>query len=65
MIDVRVRAGAALAATGAEEGGRADALAGGVGGVRALGGGFATIETVGSEARARSTSSRDAPLSAC
>src|SRR3954471_21906052 len=66
VIDVRGRAGAALAATGAEEGGRADALAGGVGGIRALGGGgFATIETVGSEARARSTSSRDAPLSAC
>src|SRR3954466_1725044 len=66
VIDVRGRAGAALAATGAEEGGRASALAGGVGGVGALaGGGFATIETVGSEARARSTSSRDAPLSAC
>ncbi|MFL5432841.1 MAG: hypothetical protein ACJ79M_24735, partial [Myxococcales bacterium] len=66
MIDVRVRAGAALAATGAEEGGRTGALAGAVGAVRALGGGgFATIETVGSEARARSTSSRDAPLSAC
>ncbi|MFL5457912.1 MAG: hypothetical protein ACJ78X_16045, partial [Myxococcales bacterium] len=66
MIDVRVRAGAALAATGAEEGGRTGALADGVGAVRALGGGgFATIETVGSEARARSTSSRDAPLSAC
>src|SRR3954469_6690416 len=66
VIDVRVRAGAALAATGAGEGDRAGALAGGVGGVRALGGGgFATIETVGSEARARSTSSRDAPLSAC
>src|SRR3954466_12632578 len=66
VIDVRGRAGAALAATGAEEGGRASALAGGVGAVRALGGGgFATIETVGSDARARSTSSRDAPLSAC
>src|SRR4051794_36608562 len=61
VIDARARACAVRAARDGEAGGRA-----GAGGVGALaGGGFATIETVGSEARARSTSSRDAPLSAC